>query len=365
MLKIFILFSVILVISAENNIRNDIFSDKLVNLRDIQNTEKTYIHIAMIITIGKSRNISQLITKITRNLKEMMWSIFKSSRSKTPLHLIIITDKNTIPIIKETIKNILGKFLSEKIIHQYLTGTLPKIQVEFASLLSITDKYRDHIDQMKMLFGYHDPEEKFVITEDVVLVENKKYTHDLFFIAPFYHREVPEMINRLIVLDIDLEFKIDVLELYKQFNQFGPLEMIGIANDLSPHYFASSGDYRSRNPETLVGSPGRYQGFNSGVTLYNLKKMRYSPAYQQEVQVDRMKDLAVKYMFAGTVGDQDWLTLLGWERPEMFHLLPCHYNVQIHEGYKNTEFAQFWDNYRNCSEPSHPDTKIIHKNGSW
>ena len=28
---------------------------------------------------------------------------------------------------------------------------------------------------------------------------------------------------------------------------------------------------------------------------------------------------------------QDWLTLLGWERPELFHLLPCTFNVQTHE----------------------------------
>ena len=31
------------------------------------------------------------------------------------------------------------------------------------------------------------------------------------------------------------------------------------------------------------------------------------------------------------VGDQDWLTVLGWHRPELFHLLPCIYNVQVHQ----------------------------------
>ena len=365
MLKILILVAVILVISAKYDVRDDVFFDRLVGLSEVRNTENSYIHIAMIVTIGKSRNTSQLLSKIRRNLSEMMWSIFKSSRSKTPLHFIIITDENTIPIIKEIIKNSLGKFLSEKIVYQYIAGKLPKIQVEFASLLSITDKYRDNIDQMKELFGYHDPEENIVIKEDVVLIENKKYTHDLFFIAPFYHKEIPEKIMKLIVLDIDLEIRIDFLDLYKQFMSFAPSELIGIANDLSPHYFASSRAYRSKYPGTSVGSPGRYQGFNSGVTLYNLEKMRKSLEYQQEVNIDRMEELAVKYMFAGTVGDQDWLTLLGWERPEMFHVLPCQYNVQIHEGYKNTEFAQYWNHYRNCSEPSHPDTKIVHKNGSW
>ena len=86
---------------------------------------------------------------------------------------------------------------------------------------------------------------------------------------------------------------------------------------------------------------------------------------------------------------QDWLTLLGWERPELFHLLPCNFNVQTHEvytieplipvvkkcmiflyllytpvfhqGYKTAEWASVWEKYRNCTEKP----KIVHKNGSF
>ena len=40
---------------------------------------------------------------------------------------------------------------------------------------------------------------------------------------------------------------------------------------------------------------------------------------------------------------QDWLTLLGWERPELFHLLPCNFNVQTHEvGYVYKIQSWYW-----------------------
>ena len=46
--------------------------------------------------------------------------------------------------------------------------------------------------------------------EQFVAVPNRKYTRDLFYIAPFYHKEMPEEIKKLIVLDIDLEFRFGI-----------------------------------------------------------------------------------------------------------------------------------------------------------
>ena len=93
--------------------------------------------------------------------------------------------------------------------------------------------------------------------------------------------------------------------------------------------------------------------------------MRESPGWGEEVKLDRMRMLTTKFSVLGTVGDQDWLTLLGWDRPELFYSLPCQYNVQTHEGYNTSEYEEVWPLYRNCSAPSDPETKIIHRNGSW
>ena len=65
----------------------------------------------------------------------------------------------------------------------------------------------------------------------------RKYRDDLFLIAVFYHRIFSY--NRLIMLDIDLKFKIDIAELYDQFNIFeqdNEETFVAVGRDLSPHY---------------------------------------------------------------------------------------------------------------------------------
>ena len=99
-----------------------------------------------------------------------------------------------------------------------------------------------------------------------------------------------------------------------------------------------------------------------GVTLYDLKKMRQSPVYQDQVLVSKMKELAEEFMFVGNLAVQDWFTLLGWKHPQLFHPLPCQYNVQTSQGYTSSEeFSEIWDQYTKCQ--GRP--KIIHENGSW
>ena len=71
------------------------------------------------------------------------------------------------------------------------------------------------------------------------------------------------------------------------------------------------------------------QGFNSGVTLYHLGRMGENEEWEEELVLERMKEIAHQFMFAGTVGDQDWLTVLGWDKPQLFHLLGCEYNLQV------------------------------------
>ena len=65
----------------------------------------------------------------------------------------------------------------------------------------------------------------------------RKYRDDLFLIAIFYHRVFPY--NRLIMLDVDLKFKIDISELYDLFNYFENSDknkLVAVGRDLSPHY---------------------------------------------------------------------------------------------------------------------------------
>ena len=105
---------------------------------------------------------------MAQNLEAILMSIFNYSNNKTPLHFIIVTDETTIDMIWKTIKNTVGKFLSEQIYYS-LGYNFPRILVEFAKLDSITEKYRREIDDMKKLFGNNDPEEISEQRENVIL----------------------------------------------------------------------------------------------------------------------------------------------------------------------------------------------------
>ena len=41
----------------------------------------------------------------------------------------------------------------------------------------------------------------------MIFVNTEKYRSDLFYIAPFYHTEIPDSIKKLIVIDIDLDVR--------------------------------------------------------------------------------------------------------------------------------------------------------------
>ena len=64
---------------------------------------------------------------------------------------------------------------------------------------------------------------------------------------------------QLILLDVDLEFRTDLSALFAQFKNFEPTEVIGCGVTQSPFYFEYFKFYRSREPDTNVGRPGRYQ----------------------------------------------------------------------------------------------------------
>ena len=103
---------------------------------------------------------------------------------------------------------------------------------------------------------------------------------------------------------ISNNFRTDLIWLYKHFKKFSPSNLFGVSSDQTPHYFDKSREFRKQNPESNVGSLGKMQGLNTGVTLLNLEKMRSSEVYRNVTQIDEMIKLELKYNIKGTVGDQ-------------------------------------------------------------
>ena len=78
-----------------------------------------------------------------------------------------------------------------------------------------------------------------------------------------------------------------------------------MGNDLAPHYYHVLRFYRELNPGTHVGDPGRFQGFNTGVVLFNLDRMRQSELYNSLVENKNgmVDQLAEKYKFRSHLGE--------------------------------------------------------------
>ena len=64
-----------------------------------------------------------------------------------------------------------------------------------------------------------------------------------------------------------------------------------------------------------------------GVVLFDLAKMRASAAWEKSLEVSEIAWMAVKYEMTDThLGEQDWMTLVSFERPELIFPLSCLFN---------------------------------------
>ena len=126
--------------------------------------------------------------------------------------------------------------------------------------------------------------------------ENSKYVNNLFYIAPMYHRRMINL-KKVIFLDIDISIQHNIKKLWVQFQNMeekGHAEevirgkCIGLGHDLSPHYYHRLTDYIAGHPGTELGSPGQYQGYNTGVVLFNLECLRQSNFERIHLQPDKV-----------------------------------------------------------------------------
>ena len=82
---------------------------------------------------------------------------------------------------------------------------------------------------------------------------------------------------------------------------------------------------------TRVGEPppNGLTGFNSGVLLLDLDRMRKSDLYNSLIDRNVIQSLQDKYSFKAGLGDQDLYTLINLEHEELFYVLPCEWNRQL------------------------------------
>ena len=180
---------------------------------------------------------------------------------------------------------------------------------------------------------------------------NLYYNRTIFFVEAVLHKVLPEVVDKIMVFDIDIKFNSSVEELYVYFEHFSPSNLIGLAYEQQPTYMHYTAEYRRNNPLTRIGSPppNGFPGFNSGVILMDLQKLRYCDTYNRLLSSVNLHHLAEKYSFRGNLGDQDYFTLLSFEHPELFYVLPCTWNRQLCRWFETHGYHEHFSAFHHCS----------------
>ena len=286
-------------------------------LEDPQMVRHCAGHITLGMTIIMKQGADNIDTVFEFKMRNNLNSLLTHS-SGTPLHFVIITDRRSLSSAAESLDKILGQHVAERVI----TGSwsraraVPRVTWTFVDCEMIVTLERDFFTAMKR-------------NSRQGLSGGGSYSEDLFYIAPIYHRAFASL-DRIIFLDSkDLEFRCDIALLDAQFEAMSETAVIGIGPDLTPHYRQQARVFRARHPDTRVGGPGPgAQGYNSGVVLYRLDRMRDSAVYNEFIAPRGVDRLMTRFLYTMFLAEQDWLTNLGWTHPELFHNLPCEFNRQ-------------------------------------
>lgn len=327
---------------------------KFTSAKEVVSPEAGAINIGFIIVNRK--NTQFFDDEFARRTTETLRSLLLHANTSTPLHFVILTDEFSRTQVGHLMVSLVSKIISHEVIKMYNRKKhhLPRLYFSLVDFHEIASVNQDFINAFKAI--------KAANMDKIDMELEDKYSKDFFYIAPFYHQALTSL-DKIIFMDcFDLEFKTDIGELAAEFTNLEQTSAaIGIGLDLSPYYKTLMKTYNKAHNSSKLGQPGRFQGFNSGVVLFHLERLRNSPIYNRYLNADEVNILFGTYYHVPTVGDQDWFTDLGFKEPDLFYLLPCQFNTQTSLQYMNMEFKDTFDDYHYCDHFS--NVKILHLNG--
>eukprot|EP01134_Creolimax_fragrantissima_P008433 CFRG8433T1 len=184
---------------------------------------------------------------------------------------------------------------------------------------------------------------------------SEKFNDIAFYLPPLFPRIISKSITHLIVTDTDMIFRTDISQLYSMFESFTDTQVIGIAHEQQPVYHNVFAMHRVDNKDNeaqrlgVSAREGGFPGYNSGVMLMRLDRLRELTVWKDMLEGNTVKTLADIFQFRGHHGDQDLYTLLGSIHPELFYILPCNWNKQLCTwwrdvgGYKDPIFGYYYE----------------------
>lgn len=202
------------------------------------------------------------------------------------------------------------------------------------------------------------------------------YSDALFYVSLGLFRFAPESQKQAVLLDCDLYFKEDIALLFQQFKSFTNETLLALSPELSPVYHHILHKYTQRHKNSTFGQwyqpqlkphlpyhhliPHHrgFQGYNSGVILFNLTAIRASAVYPRLIRAKSVANMTARYYFRGHLGDQDFYTLLGWEWPQLVKTMHCGMNRQLCTWWKYHGYADVFERYFRCEH----DVVVLHGN---
>ena len=326
-------------------LRHPVFSRSV----NVSSPDFTYINIALVL-VHKTKE-RQKVQHFLLNMKKTLNSLLTHS-SGIPLHFVIITSKSSIKLFGHFFARNIAKKVSETVIESVhwkwkRFHGFPMLKISFVDIKEVINTNKPFFKALK---------------QNGVGGSSTKYGADLFYISPLLHLAFPSL-DKLIMIDSsDIEFFSDIKLLQDEFKKMAS-ELIGIGLDLSPHYRAmlEQSGYIAAHPSTELGLPGRFQGLNMGVVLFNLDRMRSSKVYNSHLNSKMVSVLNKSYKYEMTLAHQDWFTNLQWSQPSLFYILPCKFNTQTSVQYFRPPWEPVFSEYHHCGARS--STLIIHRNG--
>ncbi|XP_046617154.1 xyloside xylosyltransferase 1 [Neodiprion virginianus] len=296
--------------------------------------------------LAKTPNVSSAVALASR--KEIndeyynVWCIFTKVTSNSPLRrkfkiftasMLKLTSVN---LAFHVISDPASREIAEPLIQGVIATSGKSMKVTYYDVHVLAKQLEDIVSTMSPYFSSN---------------PGTYYSDALFFLSLGLHRIAPENQKKAAMFDADTKFRTDIKELFEEFNKFGPEALFGLAPELTPVYRHVLYLYRSKNPGTLFGEPaylGGFPGFNSGMVLFNFEKLRESLEYDNILSMDSVDHMTQKYYFKGHLGDQDFYTILGMERPELIHKVDCGWNRQLCTWWGEHGYSDVFANYSHC-----------------
>ena len=152
-----------------------------------------------------------------------------------PIRFIFITDVKSIFQIEKIFEDILPPFELSNYIN---SKNIPRFHRNYVNVKQISNMIKPLAKFMNNYFN--NPNGKYLISIDsntyYEMEFTDKYNSTIYYISPYYQKIFPNL-NKLVVMDTDMEFTVDPAVLFQQFGHFTNENILACGPDLAPHYY--------------------------------------------------------------------------------------------------------------------------------